>query len=215
MVLNSKTLAHASISLEHPPLCRYTLQMRLIFFLFLLCCLCCQTTTSGPFPGANLFVDPQLRYHMFFISPPWERAPADVIRSDVPEDPEREDFAILAHKPLGGELPDELPLSGLSIYPPRPLGSLEAAMQGRRNELINSNIDFSEPTNEREFVTDSGLVGREFSFTQSGVIFYREFFFSMPDGFVMRLFYVSGRSLDLPELDFMTATLDAGVPSSL
>jgi hypothetical protein len=203
----------SAFSVPHSPFYRYTRNMRVIFYLFLLFCLCCQTTTV-PFPGANLFIDPQSRYHMFFISPPWEKAPPEITRSDVPEDPEREDFVILGHKPLGGDLPDALPLAGLSIFPPRPLGSIESAMQGRRNELLNSNINFSEPTDEREFITNSGLVGREFSFTQSDIIFYREFFFLMPDGFVMRLFYVSERSLSTPELDFMTRTLTAGPPVS-
>jgi hypothetical protein len=186
--------------------------MRLIFYLCLLFCLSCQTT-NVPFPGANLFVDPSARYHIFFISPPWEKAPPEIVRNDVPEDPEREDFVILSRGPLGGELAEAIPVSGVSIYPPRPLGSLEAAMQGRRNELA-VNPSFSVPVDEKEFITTSGLVGREFSFSQGVSIFYREFFFLMPDGAVMRLFYASGRNLNLPEIDLITETLTAGPPVS-
>jgi hypothetical protein len=194
----------------------YALDMRRIFFLFCLFVLACQTTNT-PFPGANLFIDPGERYHMFFISPPWEKATEDIVRPGFPEDPEREDFVVLSQAAIGSPIPGGIPLTGVSVYPPRPLGSLESALAGRRNELAEGLI-FSEPINEKEFITDAGLLGREFSFFESLdtelIVFHRDFFFVMPDGFVMRLFYASNRSLDLPEIDFITKTLAPGLPGT-
>jgi hypothetical protein len=189
--------------------------MRRIFYLLFLFVLACQTTNT-PFPGANLFIDPGGRYHMFFISPPWEKSVEDIVRPGFPEDPEREDFVVLSGGGIGSPVPAGIALTGVSIYPPRPLGGLDGALAGRRNELAEGLI-FTEPTEERDFITDSGLVGREFSFVESIdvlPIFHRDFFFVMPDGFVMRLFYASNRSLDLPEIDFITSTLAPGLPGS-
>lgn len=147
---------------------------------------------------------------MFFISPPWDVAPEEFTRNDIPEDPEREDFAIVQE--LNG---NQIAVSGLSIFPPNTLGALEDAVSQRRAEILAEPSRFTAPANEQEFLTDSGLLGHEFSFIEVDFIFHREFFFVMPDGAISRLFYISFRDLSVPEVDQMTRTFSAGVPASL
>lgn len=167
-------------------------------------------TPPAPFPGASLFRGPDDRYHLFLITPPWDLVEAGLPRVDIPPADDRADFAIFTEGPLGNIEP--VAVAGLSIYPPAPFsGGLVGATEARRAE-IEADDHFGSPEAAVPFTTSAGAPGLVFSFLESQVIFHREFFVSAPDGAVARLFYVSARDLEIPEVDAMTQTFTFGPP---